>query len=342
MRRRNVGFTLMEVVVVIAIIGILTAVIVPTFSIAVNKAKRSADLQQLYELNMMLLTGEISKRDLKNYSLQTKGWELAYSESENDLVIVDGDGKIVAAANNSFVGSDLGSDYTRVDELDFSTPEGPTEPEGPSQWWDIEAVTELPAKDSDEYNALIAKQDIRLSVAEMPEKYFEKTAIKRVYIDDKLTTLPQKAFYECKALEEVHLESVTTICDYAFASCTALKELALPSLQTLSEKAFNGCSFSLLSLPCVEFPESPKDSYVPSAEHLEINGGTMNSRMALWINSVAKNSIGITITLKNVTAEKGIAPFKGLRNICIEMDQATYDSFTKTGVEIDESLLTLI
>lgn len=44
MKRNNKGFTLMEMLIVVAIIAILVAIAIPTFSGALTKAKEAADV----------------------------------------------------------------------------------------------------------------------------------------------------------------------------------------------------------------------------------------------------------------------------------------------------------
>ena len=44
MKKSKKGFTIVELVIVIAVIGILAAVLIPTFSGIVEKAKRTAAL----------------------------------------------------------------------------------------------------------------------------------------------------------------------------------------------------------------------------------------------------------------------------------------------------------
>ena len=45
MKRSKKGFTIVELVIVIAVIAILAAVLIPTFSSLIKKANESADLQ---------------------------------------------------------------------------------------------------------------------------------------------------------------------------------------------------------------------------------------------------------------------------------------------------------
>ena len=58
MQNKKRGFTIVELVIVIAVIGILAGVLVPTFTGIVNKAKKSAALQEATSAYHMLLGEE--------------------------------------------------------------------------------------------------------------------------------------------------------------------------------------------------------------------------------------------------------------------------------------------
>lgn len=58
-RKEVKGFTIIELVVVIAVIAILAAVLIPTFSNLVKKANMSADMQVVKNMNTALTTDEI-------------------------------------------------------------------------------------------------------------------------------------------------------------------------------------------------------------------------------------------------------------------------------------------
>ena len=52
------GFTIVELVIVIAVIAILAAVLIPTFSSLIQKARLSADTQAVREMNVALASDE--------------------------------------------------------------------------------------------------------------------------------------------------------------------------------------------------------------------------------------------------------------------------------------------
>lgn len=55
------GFTIVELVIVIAVIAILAAVLIPTFSSLIKKANRSADIQAVRQMNTALAANEVTE-----------------------------------------------------------------------------------------------------------------------------------------------------------------------------------------------------------------------------------------------------------------------------------------
>ena len=99
------GFTIVELVIVVAVIAILAAVLIPTFSGIIRKANQSADQQAVANMNKLLAT-EINEKatnadevveilvangyngDLTTYF---KDYKLAFVASENVIVLVEND-----------------------------------------------------------------------------------------------------------------------------------------------------------------------------------------------------------------------------------------------------------
>lgn len=97
------GFTIVELVVVIAVIGILAAVLIPTFSNIIEKANISADTQLCRNMNTALSTAKADGREfnnmedvlftineagyvIENLNPTTEGYYYAW-DSENDQIV---------------------------------------------------------------------------------------------------------------------------------------------------------------------------------------------------------------------------------------------------------------
>ncbi len=62
MKQKNKGFTIVELVIVIAVIAIMAAVLIPTFSSVVKKAKLSADQQAVRQMNTAIQVASVDGR----------------------------------------------------------------------------------------------------------------------------------------------------------------------------------------------------------------------------------------------------------------------------------------
>lgn len=110
LRRNKKGFTIIELVIVIAVIGILAAVLIPTFVNLTNKANEAADNALVNNLNKALkmeeqepgheksptLEGAIKDLEDQGYILENlaskSGKDLLWSQSENQFLL-NTDGK---------------------------------------------------------------------------------------------------------------------------------------------------------------------------------------------------------------------------------------------------------
>ncbi len=107
MKRQNKkGFTIVELVIVIAVIAILAAVLIPTFSSVIKKAKISADTQVVRNMNTTLSVDEVvngTPEDFKavikalkedgyvisNLNPTTNGWFYVWESTTNQILLVD-------------------------------------------------------------------------------------------------------------------------------------------------------------------------------------------------------------------------------------------------------------
>ena len=63
MKRNNKkGFTIVELVIVIAVIAVLAAVLIPTFASLIKKANESADIQAARQMNTALAAESITEK----------------------------------------------------------------------------------------------------------------------------------------------------------------------------------------------------------------------------------------------------------------------------------------
>ena len=98
------GFTIVELVIVIAVIAILAGVLIPTFSGVIKRANLSADKQAVREMNMALAADEAihgrpetvegamrvlanAGYDADNWVCLTKGYTVYWNSDENRLVL---------------------------------------------------------------------------------------------------------------------------------------------------------------------------------------------------------------------------------------------------------------
>ena len=109
MKQSKRGFTIVELVIVIAVIAVLAAVLIPTFSSLIKKANLSADMQNVRAMTLALKaeeskTGakpkdiETVKAILANAGFNTENWQTLYKkgkvfwyEKTNEMILYDTD-----------------------------------------------------------------------------------------------------------------------------------------------------------------------------------------------------------------------------------------------------------
>ncbi len=144
MKRNNKkGFTIVELVIVIAVIAILAAVLIPTFSNVVRKARISADTQLCKNMNTALGIAEADGKELdtmedvlsavndagyviENLNPTTEGYYFAWDSNENRILFLKDDFSVYYPEDAAFnaidciitVGSDEEAD--KIVAEDFS------------------------------------------------------------------------------------------------------------------------------------------------------------------------------------------------------------------------------
>ena len=119
MKKSKKGFTIVELVIVIAVIGILAAVLIPTFSGIVEKANRTAALENARnEISNYLIYNEGIENTYYNGTETTadklwdgKYWSV-YKEGEKVTGYVYNDGKyqVVFDASGNYTNETVGKD----------------------------------------------------------------------------------------------------------------------------------------------------------------------------------------------------------------------------------------
>ncbi len=105
MKRNKKGFTIIELVVVIAVIAILAAVLIPTFSNIIKKANESVDIQAAKQMNDYIAIAEVDadmsnisavmnalsaeKLEIENYKPLTSDRAYYWVKSINRIVYID-------------------------------------------------------------------------------------------------------------------------------------------------------------------------------------------------------------------------------------------------------------
>jgi len=117
------GFTIVELVIVIAVIAILSAVLIPTFSNLVRKAQEAADLQLAKNLNTALSMAEAEGEEIAEFSdvlevLHKEGYVIsnlnptakdnwyAWDQKTNQILYLDSEFNIIYSVREASAKSD--------------------------------------------------------------------------------------------------------------------------------------------------------------------------------------------------------------------------------------------
>lgn len=116
------GFTLMEMLIVVAIIAVLVAIAIPTFSGAITKAQEGADVANIRaayaEITMKYLTDStaypVDDAAFKTYISTTMGVTLNFADKLVYVAPTLADGKITVAGSITYTVSKInnGKAYT--------------------------------------------------------------------------------------------------------------------------------------------------------------------------------------------------------------------------------------
>ena len=103
MQNKKRGFTIVELVIVIAVIGILATVMIPTFTGIINRANQSAAQQQATAAYKMVLSED-------DNAMIEDGYVFVVTKGETDYCYVLTGGKLVVGT----VPADLATAYDEV------------------------------------------------------------------------------------------------------------------------------------------------------------------------------------------------------------------------------------
>lgn len=114
MKRNNQkrGFTIIELVIVIAVIAILAAVLIPTFSGVVEKAKQSAALQEVSNAYKATLANDLSTADTRDDVVYNKGEIIVVSDGITIVISTNGEASVYTETDTKTATHTLVADGT--------------------------------------------------------------------------------------------------------------------------------------------------------------------------------------------------------------------------------------
>ena len=136
-RKNKKGFTIVELVIVIAVIAILAAVLIPTFSSLIKKANESADIQAVRQMNTSLAIHETTENldniadviaaldkenlDLDNYKPLVKGCHFFWVKNLNRIIYVDAENKVIVPEEYKSLEKEQGNWYSLSGEIQLDS-----------------------------------------------------------------------------------------------------------------------------------------------------------------------------------------------------------------------------
>lgn len=141
MKNKSKGFTIVELVIVIAVVALLAAVLIPTFSNIIHRANISADTQLLRNMNVILAAGSsdgcptspeqvtslLEENGVSKFKPKTKFHVFYWLRDENVIVLANGDDRAI-----------LPEEYSGASYSD-------------GNWFDLKLAADLPAPPTEEF-----------------------------------------------------------------------------------------------------------------------------------------------------------------------------------------------
>jgi len=166
------GFTIVELVIVIAVIAVLAAVMIPTFSGIVEKANISSDTQLVRNMNIILaaecaggsapedvseVTDILGKNGIESFAPKTNGYSFYWIRSENVIVLANGEGTAVYPEENA------DEVFNSANWFALSSPEEATVTSAPE-------TTEVPDHEPQIFNVTVRQSGASVTIPfEIPE-----------------------------------------------------------------------------------------------------------------------------------------------------------------------------
>ncbi len=185
------GFTIVELIIVIAVIVVLAAVLIPTFVSITKKANQSADIQAVRQMNTALVTasvdGEIKTIENAAKALMDAGYNkelkpvskdhgFYWYPKYNTIILINGENELVYPTNNKEIVDNYESDlahcynlelgHVKLDVTDASSlKEALTEGSNVTLTEDIELTTLVTSGDAYQevgrpYGLMVAEEDV--------------------------------------------------------------------------------------------------------------------------------------------------------------------------------------
>ena len=112
MKNRKKGFTIVELVIVIAVIGILAGILIPTFANLINDAKIANDTSAVRNINLQLSSAEVNGKNqtmydalldakdagyiVENINAKSKDNIIVWNQKTDRVALIDKEGKVLA------------------------------------------------------------------------------------------------------------------------------------------------------------------------------------------------------------------------------------------------------
>lgn len=340
-KRNRKAFTIVELVIVIAVIAILAAVMIPVFGSIIQNANNATALAELRDIKLKVQT-EVLPDNVWEFE-DGDGNTITIRQNADGTLWAEGADNLADALNSCPALDGYGSFTESGANLVYTTKNG----NGTATWENIVGV------DPDEpevsyssnlyytlvdgtYTLTIAEYckdtEIRIpsthngiSVTGIGKGAFsENTQMTSVIIPGSITTIEESAFAGCYRLEKIIMsEGVKTIKTAAFSFCSNLTSITLPStLETIGGSAFANCS----SLEEIEIPKSVTSLGIQAFTNCEniksikINGS---------IDKIGQHTFSECWSLEHVTLPEGLT----------EIDSSAFwECYSLTSINIPNSV----